>query len=145
MKEKAWVVVANCERAKFYRVKKVGELEEIASFAHPDGHKRAMDLESDNLGRGHDRVGPGSNTYQPKTTMKDKKDLYFAKILSTELEEALAHKGFQHLYLIAEPHFLGVLKKGLSPKVAEKVEKCFSKDLVDQNPHLIWDLVPLSC
>lgn len=145
MKEKSWVIVANCERAKFYRVKKVGELEELASFVHPDGQKRARDLESDDLGRSTDRVGYGGNTYEPRTTMKDKKDLYFAKLLSTELERALSQKSFQHLYVIAESHFLGVLKRELHPKVSEKIDKCFSKDLVDQNPNVIWDLVPLVC
>ncbi len=145
MKEKAWVVTVNAEKAKFYRVIRVGELEEVASLVHPEMNKRPIDLEADSLGRNNPRVGNGSNTYQPKTTAKDKKDQLFAKMVSEELDRALTNRAFQNLYIISEPHFLGVLKKELSSQVEGKIDRVFTKDLVEQNPNQIWDLVPLVC
>lgn len=143
MKEKAWIVVANRKKARIYRVVKVGVLEELDGLIHPEGRKTAGELEADKYGRGFERKGDTRHAYEPQTSAEEKMDLMFARIVANHLEEAANTRKFENLYIISEPKFLGVLKKELKPQVMNRVDKMFTKDLVDENPELIWDHVEL--
>lgn len=143
MKEKAWIVVANAEQAKVYRVVRVGQLQEVTTFEHPEGQMKGSDLTSDKPGRAYDRVGVARHAYEQKTSTKDKKDAVFAKHIAEYLTLSLYSKKYKNLYLICEPHFLGVLKKELPNSVQNSVDQCFSKDIVKESADAIWRHCPL--
>jgi protein required for attachment to host cells len=44
------------------------------------------------------------------------------------LETGLAENAYERLFLIAPPHFLGLLRAALSPGVAKHVERTLDKD-----------------
>lgn len=139
MKKNSWVVVANAEKAKIYRAVRVGQLEELTAIEHPEKGMKAKDVVSDRPGRTFNRMGYTRHAYQPQTTLKMKKDNLFALELAELLNVAFKENKFSHLYLIAEPHFLGVMKKHLSNQLLKALDKCFAKDMVDQKPDLIWE------
>jgi protein required for attachment to host cells len=140
MKENAWVVVANAEKAKIYRVVRIGEMQEIIQFEHPERLLKGVDIFSDREGRAFNRVGVSRHAYQPQTTENDKADNNFARDISEYLDLSFDLNKFSNLYVVAAPHFLGVLKKHLSPAVQKKVDKFFSKDIVNVTPVDIWEI-----
>lgn len=139
MKERAWILVANAEMAKVYRVVKIGTLQEVSAITHPERALKAKDIVSDKPGRTFERGGITRHAYVPQTTEKEKKDELFAREIADFLNAAWDRNHFAHLYLIAEPHFLGVLKKHLPPHLLKVVDKAFAKDMVNQQPSLIWE------
>lgn len=139
MKKNSWIVVANAEKAKVYHIAKVGELHEIFVMEHPEKGMKATDLVSDRPGRTFNSTGVTRHAYQPQTTERDKKNNLFAKDLADFLNIAFDENQFSNLYLVAEPHFLGVLKKHLSNQILKVTDKCLAKDLVNQHPDLIWE------
>jgi protein required for attachment to host cells len=84
------------------------------------GHAKASD---NNNAKG---FSPGQYTSQtePKEIEVDK----FAKQISNILEHAYSINQYEKLILVAEPHFLGSLKKNLSNQTKKSVKHTISKD-----------------
>jgi protein required for attachment to host cells len=140
MKEKSWIVVANSEKAKVYHVVRVGELKEVISMVHPERSMRASDIISDKPGRTFNRVGVSRHAYVPETSEEEKKDILFAREVAEFLNLNFEEHQFKNLYLVAEPRFLGVLKKHLPQQIINVIDSCLAKDLVNQHPDMIWEL-----
>ena len=139
MKEKSWIVVANSEKAKIFSIVRVGELKEVSSIEHPERAMKASDIISDKPGRTFNRVGITRHAYVPKTSEEEKMDILFARELAEFLNLTYDAQQYKNLYLVASPHFLGVLKKHLSNQVLKVCDKCLAKDLVNEHPDLIWE------
>lgn len=143
MKENSWILVANHEKAKVYRIVRVGVLEEVTVIISPDSQQKAQDATSDRQGQVRDRVGYGRSTYQPETTFKQKQNLYFAKDICHYLELAKRNRKFSHLYIVAEPQFMGYLKKEMTKDLESSVDQCFAKDMVHLTPEKVWQNCPI--
>ncbi len=139
MKTHTWIVVANKEKAKIYKIVKVGKFEEVASLVHPDMGKKGIDYQEDRLGRAYDRMGGGRHAMEPETTIEDKKCITFAKLLYDFLREAHEREDFEHIYLVCEARFLGYVRNIWKKDVLDTVAETVTKDLVDRKPQDVWD------
>ena len=139
MKNHTWLVVTNKEKAKIYRIVKVGKFEEVASFVHPDMGKKGIDYQEDRLGRAYDRMGGGRHAMEPETTIEDKKCIAFARILNDFLKAAYDRGDFEHLFIACEARFLGYLRSNLKRELLETIEETVNKDLVGRKPQDVWD------
>jgi protein required for attachment to host cells len=147
MKENSWILVANHEKARLYKIVKIGELEEFLDFEHPQRKLKETDVYSAPPGRTFQSPGGGNgskqgdtrHSYQPHTTFKDKKDQFFAKEIVKHLTHCFECNEFKNLYIFAEPHFLGVLKKSLPANVMKATVQCVAKDLVNLTPDAVWE------
>ena len=88
-----------------------------------------QDLVSDKPGRSFDSGGQGRHAMGNKTDPKEQIAIRFAKELADYLEKNRQKKAYIKLFIIAAPHFLGLLRKELSKGVSELVSFEVDKNL----------------
>lgn len=144
MDKSTWVVVANGERARIFEVEKFGQLKEIDTLIHPKSKLSNEELTRDSLGRTTELHKKVSNTYQPATMPKEKELIAFAKQVATHLDLCRNTNKFSKLFLIVDPHFLGLLRKNFGKNTLSSIEGEITKDLTEFNPDQIWIRLPVA-
>jgi len=146
-----WCLVCDASRAHLFRTKPPGHpYELIASFDHPEGRARVVDLVADTNGRkpvgGTRGVGVigarpggfhGRPGVAPDTDPKDVEAQKFARDLAATLERGLDAHAYEALVLVAPPRFLGLVKATVSGQVAKRLEETIDKDLAAMEPREI--------
>jgi protein required for attachment to host cells len=129
---KTWIVVADSAHARvFTRTGNHGPLLEQQDIVHPDSQLHDRDLASDRQGRSFDRSKGGArHSMEPATTPHGHAAETFAHEVVALLESARNSGSMDGLALIAPPHFLGLLRQGLSEPTRRLVVKEIHKDLV---------------
>ena len=108
-----WVLAADRSQARLLQ-SLPGDtvLAEVETFEHPEGRLRDHELVSDAPGQS---IGPGYRQGAP--TQKEPPGVHETQTFARQLAQRLARLRGEHaierLYLIAEPHFLGVLRAEL--------------------------------
>ncbi len=139
---KVWIVVANSSLAKIYQAVDGHTLTEKKSFEHPETHLKDNELVTDRPGANTYTTGNGPHPIQEKTPQKVKERHYFADQIATYLQEALYTGEFEHLYLIANPTFLGHLRSAMNPHLSKLIVSEVHKDLTHMKPSQIRDYLP---
>lgn len=125
-----WIVVADASRARlFARNKKFSELEEIDTLVHPESRLRGQDLVTDRPGQKQEARTTGEYDAGENNDPKDHEAEAFARELGHHLNKARAEGRFEHLVLLAEPRFLGQLRKRLDHATGEAVSEAVSTNL----------------
>jgi len=141
---KTWVVVADEARARFFRVEANpgahggsqyapsgeamrGALVEVRDLSHPASRLHPGEMASDEPGVSTVPYMRGKFGMDEKVQPKEEEAVRFAK----EVAETLRHEvgEFDRLYLIAAPHFLGLLRPDLDEGVRAKLAGEIDKDL----------------
>ena len=128
--ETTWILVADAARARLFRVERPrGELIEEADFVHPEERLPEHELGADEPGRVR---GPGGkqHSWGPDEGLREREAGVFATELARHLRAAREQGRFRRLYLVAAPHFLGVLRQELDEHTRALVVDSFDKDLV---------------
>lgn len=120
-----WVLVAERSQARLLQALPGGlSLSEAENFEHPEGRLRNHELVSDAPG-----VSMGAGFSQSSPTQKEEPTIHetqnFAKRLSRRLSELREAHPVTKIYLVAEPHFLGVLRAELD----EHTRKCVAGEV----------------
>ena len=103
-----WVVVADSSAARFFTVgSPTSGLEEIASFAHPEGRRTSATCEPTQPGMTKDRVGYAMHGMEPKVKPKEQEAIAFARLLAERIEAARSKSEIERVILVAPPEFLG--------------------------------------
>lgn len=129
--ESTYVLVADNARARvflsdrFYRA-----LEELQSFVHPEGRLHERDLDSDRHGRQRAAPNMGHHGFGGENNRQRQESATFAATLTDWLAKQRESGAFEHLVLIAPPHFLGELRKHLHPGCARQLLAQVDKNLV---------------
>jgi protein required for attachment to host cells len=144
MKHNAWMVVASGDKARIFKIISVGVLEEIHDFADPSARLKDADLTSDHAGRTSMTAHGSHHTKSAHTPPHVKEVAKFARQLADQLEMSRQKGSFEHLYLVAEPKFLGHLRQHLNPNTAHVVAGECAKDIVHEEIHHIWQHVPFA-
>lgn len=131
-----WIVVADAARARFFTTDMpAGALIELEDRVHYASRLHGRDLETDAHPRVHDSKGPGRHAMEPSTDVKEQEAEVFARELARYLEDAHNADRYQKLYLIAAPHFLGLLRghlgKGVSGTLALELDKDLTQHSVE--------------
>lgn len=155
------IVVADEANARFYDLERRmdlqpgrGILQVSGSLADPAAHLHDRDFNSDRPGRkddhaalsggrrgatAHHGVGGGQRPRQREAAL-------FAQQIATRLEEDRARGAPEHLVLVAEPRFLGLLREALPAAMRQLVTEEIHKDLVHEPAeHLQAHLAHLLC
>jgi protein required for attachment to host cells len=126
---KQWVIVSSKIGSRFYEYSGTGKgLHLLKTLENPEGKLHNRDFYSDNPGHS---TSHGSGTHN-MTTEQDKKDRVvqdFAEIVAKDLNHSRNEGGFEKLFLIAEPGFMGTLLSHLDDHTAALVEHRLNKDL----------------
>jgi protein required for attachment to host cells len=125
-----WVVVADRAQAKIFKVVKFPKLEEIHHMEHPESKLHNQDLISSKPGRAFQSGGVTRHAYQPETQPRQLEAMKFATDISKFLVEAHRKGDFNRLYVLAEPHFLGILRKHLNGEVRKTIVAEIPRELI---------------
>lgn len=125
-----WIVVADASKARlFSRKKKFSPLEEVETLVHPESRLRRQDLVTDRPGQVQESRTPGEYSAGEPTDPKAVEAQAFAREVARHLRKAQQEGRFQHLVLVADPHFLGELRKRLDEATAGAVAGTVSSNL----------------
>ena len=144
-----WVLVSNAAEARLFLNEGCGKgLQLVHNWAHPDSRKHEGDLVTDSAGRTQQSDALGRRSaIQWKTGPKETEMQHFAAELVERLEAGRMAGAYQHLILVAPPHFLGLLRESLdastSAMVRATLDKDYSQDVVSKLvKHLAKALCP---
>ena len=135
------IVVASQADATFYDVERLQDKLQIAGrVADPLAHLHDRDFKSDRPGRMFDH-GPLSGARRGATAHhgtggdnhpREHEAMLFAQQIAAELERARRDDRFERLVVMAEPNFLGMLRKALPSTLRSIVVAEVAKDLAQQ-------------
>ncbi len=143
MKKNAWIVIANSSFARIFEANH-SEIKELEQFIHPESRQHSRDLVSDRPGRGFESVGTARHNMEPKTNPHDQEMIEFARKLCNHLDAARANGTINRLYLAANPHFLGLIRKHLPAQTAQIIVSEVDKDITNIKPQEILGYFTIS-
>lgn len=131
-----WVLVADNARARLFRMTgaKTGlptDLEEIEDVAHPEARLKEKDLVTDAPGRTGETGRTQRHTFSTENSEKEHERHLFGVRLCDHLDSLRASSKLAKLDIVAEPKFLGELRKGMSSKLAACVQRTVSQRAAD--------------
>jgi len=124
-----WVLIAHRGGARVFENKGPGQgLSLLQEIPHPEGRLKSKDLGTDEPGRSFDSHGARHSFQQEVGPAAHVADV-FAKQLAGMLEEGRVGQRYGGLVLVAEAHFLGILRAALSRETSALVTTSVNKDL----------------
>lgn len=142
MSKSTLVVVANSSRARVLRAENNNELSEVDTFEHPESRAEGHELGTSAPGTTFDRVGQNRHSYESPTSLKKQEAIAFAREIAQYLEKTCNGNGVEKLYLVANPTFLGLLRRHLHQSVAKLILDQIPKDVTAQNAEEIRKHLP---
>ncbi len=110
-----WILVSDAARGRLFEASGTpAGWTELATYANPE--LRGLPAQGGSgrsVPRTHESVGAARHVIEPHTSRRDKSTQAFAHTLAADLLEANAHHRYERLFLVAPPHFLGVLREQL--------------------------------
>lgn len=124
-----WTLVADASRARVFQADAPnGALREIITLTHPASRQHEGDLVSDRSGHDLDPTTGGHGLGRGQEHKADEA-MHFAKEICERLEQGHNEGSYGKLYLMAAPHFLGLLRQHLAKPVQQLVADEVDKDL----------------
>jgi protein required for attachment to host cells len=133
----SWIVIMDRSQARFFEAGGSDvPLNAIHQIASPEGRVRGQELLADRPGRSfdsspvghHGQGGAARHAYSSAVSPHDEAAHNLVMKIVAYLEEGRGKNLYEHLILVAEPHFLGLLRKQLSTQLASTVLKEIEKD-----------------
>lgn len=124
-----WIVVASRVHARVFEpMRSDGGLQLVDEFECPQGRQLAGDIEVDRPGR---MRGSGGRPHPTSHHQDGTEHLAetFAQRIAHALRKARTDGRFKRLVLVADPHFLGLLRGALDPTTAKLSAGSISKGL----------------
>lgn len=128
--KRTWVVVADGAAARFFaRAEDEARLVQIPDGVLAGERGTASDLEADRPGRSYESATTARHAVEPHTSARDKVEEAFAETVAARLAAAADAGDYERLVVIADPHFLGRLRRVLPARVSERVVAELDRDL----------------
>jgi protein required for attachment to host cells len=119
---RTYVVAGDSAEARIYLTeRRFGPWTEVAALSNPDARTRERDRISDRPGRAFDSFGKGRHAMAPEETGRDQELRRFAHEVGDYLNKGMVAGDVRHLVLVAEPTFLGFLRRELSAASSKNV------------------------
>lgn len=145
------IVVANQVEAHFFdTLSRRQALIPAGGLGNPVAGLRDQDLESDRPGRvfngaaraGHRRGATPRHAANGERSTRQHAIEAFARRIGAELGKSLAAHRFDRVVLVAEPRFLGRLRRALPAAVRAQVSASVAHDLVGKHDRDLRDYLP---
>ncbi len=126
----AWIVVADAARARLFSVASPkAPLESIEQLVSPEARLHEHELNSDKPGRSFDSFGAGRHATEWASSSKEQEAIRFASEIVDHLEKGRINHSFNRLVIVADPHFLGLLRKAVNTELDKLITLTINKDL----------------
>ncbi len=128
---RTWILVAHRSGARLYEQERPGgDLSRVQEIPHPEGRLTNREIASDKSGRLFDSFH-NRHTTGKTPTPKEQIAIEFARHLADVLQRGRTANSFEHLVLVADPHFLGQLRAALDMHTSKLVSASLDKDLTE--------------
>lgn len=118
-----YIVVGDSAEIRIFQShSRFGDWSEIAALSNPDARSPERERVTDRPGRAFDSFGKARHAMEPAETARQHEVRRFAHKVGEYLGNALAAGKFEHLAIVAEPKFLGFLRKELSATTQRTVQ-----------------------
>lgn len=138
-----WVVAADQSRARLFSAAVPNApLQEMEDLLNPVAHQRETDLVSDRPGRiVKGMSGPGRGVGQNESH-KGRAAEQFASTVCKRLAKARNAGKLGRLYVIAEPHFLGMMRNHMDPATKALIADEINKDVTERSAAELREMLP---
>jgi protein required for attachment to host cells len=128
-----WILVSDSARSRLFETWDGSpSWALLETKTHEDSRAKASALVSDQSGsRSSEGASVHHNALAPASEPKEVEKGHFAHSLAKMLDQALRSGRFRKWVLVAPPHFVGLIKKELSPELAKHLMATVDKDLTD--------------
>jgi protein required for attachment to host cells len=141
--ETTWVLAANRSHACVYeKAGRLGHLTKLHDLENPRGRLKNSEINSDRGGRAFPRHGTGSSSMMKAHDPVEHEAEAFAGHLGELLDEACRNHRFENLVLVAEPHFLGLIRGVLEPATLHRVSASVPKGIPPEDEGELARAVP---
>lgn len=142
-KVKHLYVVANRVEAVFYQGTSKTPFQFLRRFSNPRGRLTELQLDSDQPGRGFSSAAGGTihHALDQRHIHHEKVAQDFAAQLAHELDTFTGTEDITDITLVAEPHFLGFLRHGLSSTVKNLVKHEINREFTQMSDHELYDQI----
>lgn len=125
-----WVVAADAARARIFRAGRPdGSLTEIEDLLNPDARGGARALRADRLGHAANAARGGGHSLQRNADEPRNVVIEFGRRLARRMNDARRRGEFERVYLVAEPHLLGVVRDALDRTTRRLLAGAIGKDV----------------
>ncbi len=139
----ALVVVADSVRAQMFESDGTPKsLHEVTTLLNPEGRMRERDIVSDTAGRRRNRPTHGTFSAFGGASAKDHRIEEFAGRVCKALSQVVAEHPYRRLYIVAEPQFLGLLRRRMDDQVQRQVAVEVPKAMTGQPLDDVRELLP---
>ena len=123
-----WVLVAQRAGARLYEKASEGEVRLLEEIAHPEGRLRDHEVDTDRQGATFHSGSSARHAFGREESAHEHDAASFARTLARRLSLGRHSGRYDELMLVAEPHFLGVLRAALDRPTALCVTGTMPKD-----------------
>ncbi len=123
--KKNWYVLANRSESVIYASDAREPMRFIARLENPAGKLTEKELTSDRPGRGASSAGNGSVRHglDKREHQHEKVAREFAKQVAIAIDQAVAQHAMEDWVLVAEPKFLGLIRRSLSGPAKKRLAR----------------------
>lgn len=142
------ILVCNASAARFFLNEGCGKgMSLVTDWEHPDSRKHEGDFVTGSAGRVQQSYGHGARPgIEWKTSPKETEMQHFAAELVDYLQNSRMKAVFEHLIIVAPPHFLGLLREKLDDPTRTLLRDTLDKDYTQENVSaLLKHLADLFC
>lgn len=134
-----WYVVANRTGAVIYQEAAGEKGRFVCRLTNPSGSFTESDLDSDKPGRKFSSVRGGTPHHglERRSNRHEEIAKRFAAEISRRLVAGRADHLYSELILAAEPHFLGLLRRAIPPKLRDLVKHEIAREFVEGSDAII--------
>jgi protein required for attachment to host cells len=138
------IVIANQAQAQIYETQRLGEkLENVASLKNASAHLTEHELTTDASGRAMNRATGIHQTYGPGPVLRETANHRFARAIADALNEKMNRGDGSKMVLVAEPRFLGEIKRACTRRVLGNIARELRKDLAHESVQRIMERLRL--
>jgi protein required for attachment to host cells len=101
----------------------------IQEIDHPSGRLSNAEIDSDRAGVAFESARYGRNPMEREESAHARDVATFARQLADILMRARVEERFKRVILVADPHFLGLLRQSLDAPTLARVHRTLSKNL----------------
>ena len=130
-----WILVADRSRARVLSAETTSKIKEVIDLTHPEGRLHEQQLTTDLPGKDANKGAPGKHAFQDEIEPKQQQAIDFAKRVAKYIDDALNEKKFEQLMVVAEPSFLGILRKQFTDEVKELISFELDKNCKNRASH----------
>jgi protein required for attachment to host cells len=127
---RTWIVVADASRADvFAHVDEDETWLVVDRLEHHESRLKSVEISPTDPGHAAKSKGsPRRTSLDPKMSPHEVEKKHFADELCQYLDHQAANREYERLWVFAPPHFLGMLRKGMSTEVQRRLSGSVAHD-----------------